>query len=143
MSSRLAGNDRTCGFDCGTGSRCVCGRRASFPARQRLGAAGYRASQVPHFLSTRSTGRQARARARYVSSRLWDTEMEGEDMGPDSKDKFQSSDAIERMEQDTDSLILASKRLAEELQALAERVQKLEAKQSQILERIKQPKKDK
>jgi hypothetical protein len=47
------------------------------------------------------------------------------------------------MGQDTDALILASKRLAEELQALAERAQKLAAKQVQILERIKQPIKDK
>lgn len=64
-------------------------------------------------------------------------------MGPDRKDKLQSSDAIERMGQDTDALILASKRLAEELQDLAERAQKLAAKQVQILERIKQPIKDK
>ena len=69
--------------------------------------------------------------------------MEGEDVGPDRKDKLQSSDGIEPIGQDTDALILASKRLAEELQALTERVQKLAAKQDQILERIKQPKKDK
>jgi hypothetical protein len=69
--------------------------------------------------------------------------MEGEDVRPDRKDKLQSSDDIERMWQDTDALILVSKRLAEELQALTERVQKLAAKQGQILERIKQPKKDK
>ena len=70
--------------------------------------------------------------------------MEGEDVGPDRKDELQSSDDIERMWQDTEALILVSKRLAEELQALTERVQKLAAKQGQILARIKQPpKKDK
>jgi hypothetical protein len=51
-------------------------------------------------------------------------------VGQDSpEDKLQSPDAIERMSQDADALILASKRLAEELQALAERAQELIAQQ--------------
>lgn len=51
-------------------------------------------------------------------------------MGQDPReDKLQSPDAIERMRQDADALILASKRLADELQALAERAQELTAQQ--------------
>ena len=46
-------------------------------------------------------------------------------MGQDPPEKLLSPDAIERMRQDADALILASKRLAEELQALAERAQEL------------------
>jgi hypothetical protein len=45
------------------------------------------------------------------------------------------------MRQDADALILASKRVAKELQALTERAQQLVAKQAQILEGLKQPKK--
>ena len=41
------------------------------------------------------------------------------------------------MGQDADALILASKRLAEELQALAERARKLAARQVEIVEAIK------
>jgi hypothetical protein len=39
---------------------------------------------------------------------------------PDRKDELESLDNIERMGQDTDALMLASKRLAVELQALTE-----------------------
>jgi hypothetical protein len=52
---------------------------------------------------------------------------EREDVALDPKDKHQSSDNIERMGQDADALILAGKRLAEELRALAERAQKIAA----------------
>ena len=47
------------------------------------------------------------------------------------------------MSQDADALILASKRLAEELQALAERAQKLAAQQVEMIETIKRTQKDK
>ena len=51
-------------------------------------------------------------------------------MGHDPReDRFPSPDAIERMRQDADALILASKRLADELQALAERAQELTGEQ--------------
>jgi hypothetical protein len=45
------------------------------------------------------------------------------------------------MRRDADALILASKRASEELQALTERAQQIEAKQLQILEGLKQAKK--
>jgi DNA-binding PucR family transcriptional regulator len=43
------------------------------------------------------------------------------------------------MGQDTDALILASKRLAVELQALTERARKLAAQQVEILQALKRP----
>jgi hypothetical protein len=61
----------------------------------------------------------------------------------DPKDKHQSSDNIERMGQDADALILAGKRLAEELRALAERAQKIAAQQAEIIKAIKRTQKDK
>lgn len=64
-------------------------------------------------------------------------------MALDLKDKHQSSDNIERLGQDADALILAGKRLAEELQALAERAQKIAAQQIEIIKLIKRTQKDK
>ena len=64
-------------------------------------------------------------------------------MALDPKDKHQSSDNIERMGQDADALILAGKRLAEELRALAERAQKIAAQQIELIEAIKRTQKDK
>lgn len=64
-------------------------------------------------------------------------------MALDPKDKHQSSDNIERMGQDADALILAGKRLAEELRALAERAQKIAAQQAEIIKAIKRTQKDK
>jgi hypothetical protein len=61
----------------------------------------------------------------------------------DPKDKHQSSDNIERMGQDADALILAGKRLTEELRALAERAQKIAAQQIELIEAIKRTQKDK
>jgi hypothetical protein len=61
----------------------------------------------------------------------------------DPKDKHQSSDNIERMGQDADALILAGKRLAEELRALAERAQKIAAQQIELIKAIKRTQKDK
>jgi hypothetical protein len=61
----------------------------------------------------------------------------------DRKDKHQSSDNIERMGQDADALILAGKRLTEELRALAERAQKIAAQQIELIEAIKRTQKDK
>jgi hypothetical protein len=58
---------------------------------------------------------------------------------PDRKDALESLDNIERMGQDTDALILASKRLAEELQALTERARKLASQQLEILQALKRP----
>jgi hypothetical protein len=48
-------------------------------------------------------------------------------------------DNIERIGQDTDALILASKRLAVELHALAERARKLAGQQVEILQALKWP----
>lgn len=64
-------------------------------------------------------------------------------MALDPKDKHQSSDNIERMGQDADALILAGKRLTEELRALAERAQKIAAQQIELIEAIKRTQKDK
>lgn len=64
-------------------------------------------------------------------------------MALDPKDKHQSSDNIVRMGQDADALILAGKRLAEELRALAERAQKIAAQQIELIEAIKRTQKDK
>lgn len=64
-------------------------------------------------------------------------------MALDPKDKHQSSDNIERMGQDADALILAGKRLAEELRALAERAQKIAAQQIELIKAIKRTQKDK
>jgi hypothetical protein len=61
----------------------------------------------------------------------------------DPKDKHQSSDNIVRMGQDADALILAGKRLAEELRALAERAQKIAAQQIELIKAIKRTQKDK
>jgi hypothetical protein len=61
----------------------------------------------------------------------------------DPKDKHQSSDNIERIGQDADALILAGKRLTEELRALAERAQKIAAQQIKLIEAIKRTQKDK
>jgi hypothetical protein len=61
----------------------------------------------------------------------------------DPKDKHPSSGNIERMGQDADALILVSKRLAEELRALAERAQKITAQQTEIIKAIKRAQKDK
>jgi hypothetical protein len=61
----------------------------------------------------------------------------------DPKDKHQSSDNIERMGQDADALILAGKRLTEELRALAERAQTIAAQQIKLIEAIKRTQKDK
>jgi hypothetical protein len=61
----------------------------------------------------------------------------------DPKDKHQSSDNIECMGQDADALILAGKRLAEELRALAERAQKIAAQQIELIKAIKRTQKDK
>jgi hypothetical protein len=59
------------------------------------------------------------------------------------KDEFQSPDAIDSTRQDVGALILASKRLADELQALAERVQKLAAQQHvEIVKTIKRTQED-
>ena len=58
---------------------------------------------------------------------------------PDRKDTLESLDNVERMGQDTDALILASKRLAEELQALTERARKLASQQLEILQALKRP----
>ena len=63
-------------------------------------------------------------------------------MALDPKDKHQSSDNIERMGQDADALILAGKRLTEELRALAERAQKIAAQQIELIEAIKRTQKD-
>ena len=65
------------------------------------------------------------------------------DMALDPKDKHQSSDNIVRMGQDADALILAGKRLAEELRALAERAQKIAAQQIELIKAIKRTQKDK
>jgi hypothetical protein len=46
------------------------------------------------------------------------------------------------MGQDADALILAGKRLAEELRALAERAQKIAAQQIELIEAIKRTQKD-
>lgn len=51
----------------------------------------------------------------------------------------ESLDNIERMGQDTDALILASKLLAEELQALTERARKLVGQQVAILQALNRP----
>ena len=64
-------------------------------------------------------------------------------MALDPKDKHQSSDNIVRMGQDADALILAGKRLAEELRALAERAQKIAAQQIEVIKAIKRTQKDK
>ena len=64
-------------------------------------------------------------------------------MALDPKDKHQSFDNIERMGQDADALILAGKRLAEELRALAERAQKIAAQQIELIKAIKRTQKDK
>ena len=64
-------------------------------------------------------------------------------MALDPKDKHQSSDNIERIGQDADALILAGKRLTEELRALAERAQKIAAQQIKLIEAIKRTQKDK
>ena len=64
-------------------------------------------------------------------------------MALDPKDKHKSSDNIERMRQDADALILTGKRLAEELQALAERAQKIAAQQIEIIKLIKRTQKNK
>lgn len=64
-------------------------------------------------------------------------------MALDPKDKHQSSDNIVRMGQDADALILAGKRLAEELRALAERAQKIAAQQIELIKAIKRTQKDK
>jgi hypothetical protein len=61
----------------------------------------------------------------------------------DPKDKHQSCDNIERMGQDADALILAGKRLTEELRALAERAQKIATQQIELIEAIKRTQKDK
>jgi hypothetical protein len=61
----------------------------------------------------------------------------------DPKDKHQSSNNIERMGQDADALILAGKRLTEELRALAERAQKIATQQIELIEAIKRTQKDK
>jgi hypothetical protein len=58
---------------------------------------------------------------------------------PDRKDELESLDNIERMGHDTDALILASKLLAEELQALTERARKLVYQQIEILQALKRP----
>ena len=58
---------------------------------------------------------------------------------PDRKDELESLDNIEGMGQDTDALILASKLLAEELQALTERARKLANQQIEILQALKRP----
>ena len=64
-------------------------------------------------------------------------------MALDPKDKHRSSDNIERMRQDADTLILAGKRLAEELRALAERAQKIAAQQIELMKAIERTQKDK
>ena len=65
-------------------------------------------------------------------------------MGQDPReDKLRSPDALERMRQDADALILASKRLAEEFQALVERAQKIAAQQVEIIKTIKRTQRDK
>ena len=64
-------------------------------------------------------------------------------MALDPKDKHPSSGNIERMGQDADALILAGKRLAEELRALAERAQKIAAQQIELIKAIKRTQKDK
>ena len=61
-------------------------------------------------------------------------------MKRDRKDGLQSPDAIERMRQDAEALILASKRLAEEMRALAERAQQVAIQQVKMLDSMKRAK---
>ena len=46
-------------------------------------------------------------------------------MGPERKDKLRASEGLERMRQDTDSLLVTSRRLLEEMHVLLERAQQL------------------